>query len=291
MREIGNEEGVVFVVAFALVLVAGAAFAFMATPGDDTAAGNETIEKPSTPTTLEHEEEEPSAQVEVKEEPQQEEAKHEEDAPKEEENYEEEVKEEEDTTPPDLVILFPEDGQHFDHKEIAFEGKTEPHARVFASEYEADVDEEGNWRIVLFLSKGGNTATIKAIDEAGNTSTAQVQAFYDATEEEPKEEEEPKGEHDFTAYQKYGSCAEDLAFDKWYGTGTPGTEIWIGNDWGSATTTIGDSGEWLLKVTFPGMPCGTHSVVLETNDGDRKTYEFTRVCDEGGDEVDGEEDK
>ncbi|MFB3044392.1 MAG: hypothetical protein ACE1Y9_02835, partial [Acidimicrobiia bacterium] len=271
--------------------VAGAAFAFMATPGDDTAAGNETIEKPSTPTTLEHEEEEPLAQVEVKEEPQKEEAKHEEDPPKEEENYEEEVEEEEDTTPPDLVILFPEDGQHFDHKEVAFEGKTEPHARVFAGEYEADVDEEGNWRIVLFLSKGGNTATIKAIDEAGNTSTAQVQAFYDATETEPKEEEEPKGEYDFTAYQKYGSCAEDLAFDKWYGTGTPGTEIWIGNDWGSATTTIGDSGEWLLKVTFPGMPCGTHSVVLETNDGDRKTYEFTRVCDDGGDEVDGEEDK
>ena len=47
------KKALVFVVAFALVLVAGAAFAFMATPGDDTAAGNETIEKPSTPTTLE----------------------------------------------------------------------------------------------------------------------------------------------------------------------------------------------------------------------------------------------
>ncbi|MCZ6568071.1 MAG: hypothetical protein O6923_07205 [Actinobacteria bacterium] len=289
------KKALVFVVAFTLVLVAGAAFAFMATPGDDTPAGNETIEKPSTPTTLEPEEEKPSVQVEVKEEPQQEEAKHEEDPPKEEESHQEEVKEEEDTTSPDLVILFPEDGQHFDHKEIAFEGKTEPHARVFAGDYEADVDEEGNWRIVLFLSKGGNTASFKAIDEAGNTSTASVQAFYDAPEEEPKdepkEEEEPKGEYDFTAHQKFGSCGEDVPYDIWSGTGTPGTEIWIGNDWGSATTTIGDGGEWYLKVTFPEMPCGTHSVVLETNDGDRKTYEFTRVCDEGGDEVDGEEDK
>ena len=276
----------VFVMAFALVLVAGAAVAFMATPGDETAAADETIEKPYPLTTLEQEKEEPPAEEEVKEDPLKQEESHQEDPPKEEENHDKEVKEGEDTDPPNLVILFPEDGQHFDHKEIAFEGKTEPHARVFAGDYEADVDDEGNWRIVLFLSKGGNTTTFKAIDEAGNKSTAQVQAFYDAPQEEDKPKEEPK-EHDFTAKQKYGSCGEDLAYDKWYGTGTPGTEIWIGNDWGSATTVIGNGGEWFLKVTFPDMPCGTHRVVLETNDGDRKVYEFTRVCSEG----DGSKDK
>jgi hypothetical protein len=227
---------------------------------------------------------------EVKEDPPKQEEKHEEDPPKEEESHEEEAKEEEDTDPPDLVILFPEDGQHFDHKEIAFEGKTEPHARVFAGDYEADVDEEGHWRIVLFLSKGGNTTTFKAIDQAGNKSTAQVQVIYDFPEEEDKPKEEPN-EHDFTANQKYGSCGEDVAYDKWYGTGTPGTEIWIGNDWGSATITIGESGEWSLRVTFPDMPCGTHTVVLETNDGDRKVYEFTRVCEEGRDGGDGSHDK
>jgi len=280
----------VFVMAFALVLIAGAAVAFIATPGDDIAAGSEAIDELYPPTTLDNEKKEPPAEEEVKGDPPKQEEKQEEDPPKE-ESHEEEAKEEQDSDPPDLVILFPEDGQHFDHKEIAFEGKTEPHARVFAGNYEANVDEEGNWRIVLFLSKGRNTASFKAIDEAGNTSTASVQAFYDAPEDEPKdepkEEEEPKSEYDFTAHQKFSSCAEDLAYDKWYGTGTPGTKIWIGNDWGSATTTIGDSGEWFLKVTFPDMPCGTHGVVLETNGGDRKIYEFTRLCGEG----DGNDDK
>ena len=233
------KKALVFVMAFTLVLVAGAAVAFMATPGDDTAAGNETTEEPSVPTTLAKEEassDEVPATDDVKEEPPIEEPPHEE------ENFDEVTEEEdtveEDTTPPDLVILFPDDGQHFDHKEIAFEGKTEPHARVFAGDYEADVDEEGNWRIVLFLSKGGNTATITAIDEAGNKSTAQVQAFYDAPVEEPIDKEEPKGELDFTAHQKYGSCGEDVPYDIWYGTGTPGTEIWIGNDWGSGSGSV-----------------------------------------------------
>ncbi|MFV1962207.1 MAG: hypothetical protein ACC658_10270 [Acidimicrobiia bacterium] len=279
------KKALVFVTTLVLVLIAGAAVAFLATPGDDTAAGNEAFEKPTTPDALDQEIEEPPATEEVKEE------KQEEEPPKEEKRPEEDpTKEAEDTTPPDVVILFPEDGQRFDHREVAFEGKTEPNARVFSGDYEADVDEEGNWRVVLLLSKGGTTVTIKAIDEAGNKSADQVQVFYDAPKEEPKEEEKPKEEpkeHDFSASQKYGSSGEDVPYDKWYGTGAPGTEIWIGNDWGSASATIGDGGEWFLKVEFPGIPCGTHGVVLETNDGDEKAYEFTRVCDEG----DGDKDK
>jgi hypothetical protein len=276
-------KALVFAAAFALVLIAGVAVAFMAAPSDDVAAEAETIDKPQTVTTLEKEKEEPPAEEEVKqeeghkEEPPKEE-EHDEDPPKEEET--EEVKEEEDTTPPDIVILSPENGQHFDHREVAFEGKTEPGVEVWAGKYEADVDGEGHFRIVLVIDKNGSTATLTAVDEAGNEATAKVQVFYDAPEEEDKPKEEPK-EHDFSAHQKYGSCGEDVPYDKWYGTGTPGTKIWIGNDWGSGQTTIGESGEWYLKVTFPEMPCGTHTIVLETDDGDRKVYEFTRVCNEG----------
>lgn len=270
-------KALVFAAAFALVLIAGAAVAFMAAPSDDVAAEAEAIDKPHTDTTLEEEKEELSTTDVVKEE-----EEHKEDPPKEEET--EEIKTEEDTTPPDIVILFPEDGQHFDHKEVAYEGVTEPYARVFAGKYEADVDEEGHWRIVLLLGDNGSTATFTAVDEAGNEATAKVQAFYDG----PKEKEEPQ-EKDFSAHQKYGSCGEDVPYDKWNGTGTPGTKIWIGNDWGSGSTTIGESGEWYLKVTFPEMPCGTYAVVLETDDGDRKMFEFTRVCNEGeGDHAGGE---
>ena len=277
-------KALVFVAAFALVLVAGAAVAFMGTPENDAADETpQALEKPTTTSSTFHEKEEPPAKEESIEE------EHKEEPPKEEEKKEE-VKDEEDTNPPDLVILHPENGQHFEKKEVAFEGKTEPGARVFAGKYEADVDDEGNWRIVLILThEGANNATFTAHDEAGNESTASVQAYYDAPKDEEKPKEEPK-ERDFSAHQKYGSCGENPPYDKWYGTGTPGTEIWIGNDWGSATTTIPESGEWYLKVTFPEMPCGTHAVVLETNDGDRNVYEFTRVCEEGGGEEGGSEE-
>lgn len=270
-------KALVFVAAFALVLVAGVAVAFMETAKNDAADETpQVLEEPTTTSSTFHEKEEPPAKEEPKEE------EHEKEPPAKEEEKKEEVKEEEDTDPPDLVILHPENGQHFEKREVAFEGKTEPGARVFAGKYEADVDAEGNWRIVLKLTHdGANTATIKASDEAGNEATASVKAYYDGPKEEEKPKDEPK-EYDFSAKQKYGSCGENPPYDKWYGTGTPGTKIWIGNDWGSASTTIGKSGEWHLKVTFGDMPCGTHQVVLETDDGDRKVYEFTRVCEEEG---------
>jgi hypothetical protein len=280
-------KALVFIAAFALVLVAGAAVAFMATPGDDVASDSETVEKPTTTTSVEKEESPPTTEK-AKEEPKEEAPKEvkataetkAEDPPKEE-------AEEKDTTPPKIVILFPENGQHFDERTVAFEGKVDdPTARVFAGRYEADVDAEGNWRIVLKLTHdGANHATLKAVDEVGNESTASVKAYYDAPEkDEPKEEpkEEPK-DFEFTAHQKYGSCGEDLPYDKWYGTGEPGTEIWVGSEYGSATTEIGKSGEWYLKVKFPEAPCNdTFQVVLETSEGHRKVYEFTRICDEAG---------
>lgn len=285
------KKTLVFVAAFALVLVAGAAVAFMATPGDDVAS--EEIEAPTA--SSDEEKDEPPAAEEPKEEESYEEdppkEEHEEDPPKEETGPEEpaaeEAKEDPDTEPPHLEILHPEDGQHFDEKKIAFEGKTEPGARVFAGKYEADVDEEGNWRIVLILTNdGGNLAKFVATDAAGNESTAQVQAYYDApVKNEPKDEGK---DHEFTAYQKFGSCGEEPPYDIWQGTGEPGTKIWIGSEFGSNTTTIGEKGKWDLKVKFKEAPCNdTFNVVLETDAGHRKVYEFTRICDEGGHEEGG----
>lgn len=271
-------KALVFIAAFALVLVAGAAVAFMTTPsGDDAVHANE-IEKTTT-----------TSAVASKEEPRVEPLKTESETPHEEKAEESPPEEEgkapaeeaKDTTPPYLVILHPEDGQHFTEKKLAFEGRTEPGARVYAGEYEADVDEEGNFRIVLILTHdGANKATLKAIDPAGNESTASVTAYYDASEE--KTDQEVK-DYEFTIHQKYGSCAESPPYDKWYGTGKPGTKVWIESRYGSAATIIGDHGEWYVKVTFPESPCNeTFQVVAETNTGFRKLFEFTRICEESG---------
>lgn len=277
----------VFLAAFALVLVAGAAVAFMATPGDDVASGSEPIEEPIT--TVEEKESPPTTEKVKKDEPKEVEASTEskdEESPKVEEKKE--VVEEKDTTAPKIEILYPSDGQHFGERSVAFEGKVDdPTARVSAGKYEADVDQEGNWRIVLKLTHdGANHATFTAVDTAGNEATASVTAYYDGPEKEEPREEKPIA-HEFTAHQKYGSCSEQPPYDKWYGTGEPGTGIWIASDYGSASTEIGESGEWHLKVTFPEAPCNeTIKVVLETDKGHRKVFEFTRLCDESGDHGD-----
>lgn len=168
------------------------------------------------------------------------------------------------------MILHPEDGQHFETREVVFEGKTEAGARVFAGKYEADVDELGNWRIVLLLTNDGwNRATLSARDGSGNESTASVEAYYEAPEKEaPPEDDKPEEEsagHDFTASQKFGTCAEEPPYDIWYGTGEPGTKIWIGSEYGEGSTTVGEKGKWDLKVKFFEAPCNeTIQVVLET---------------------------
>lgn len=292
------KKALVFVTAFALVLVAGMAVALMGTPDGDTGEAA-AVEKPTTTEAKEHDE---SVEAEKSDDPPADEKPEEDpvDYEKEESADDAQVKVEEsdepeeakDTDPPDLVILHPEDGQHFETREVVFEGKTEPGARVFAGNYEADVDEVGNWRIVLLLTNDGwNKATLSAKDSSGNQSTASVKAYYEAPKEEvPPKDEEPKEEpkdHEFTASQKFGTCAEEPPYDVWYGTGEPGTKIWIGSEYGEGSTTVGEKGSWDLKVKFFEAPCNeTIQVVLETDRGHRKVYEFKRICEEGGGEHD-----
>jgi hypothetical protein len=273
------KKALVFVAAFALVLVAGVAVAFMATPSGDVASHPDEIKKPTTTSTSLKEQEKPAAIEEVKEE-----INDEKEPPKEEPK--DEPEEEKDVSAPDLVILFPEDGQHFKEKKVAFEGKTEPGARVFAGKYEADVDDAGNWRIVLILTHdGANRAVFVATDEAGNKSEASVKAFYDAPETTDKEEPKDVESYEFVAHQQYGSCGEELPYDKFYGKGAPGTKIWIESKYGGGSTVIGESGEWFVKVDFPEAPCGqAFEVVLETNKDHRKVFEFIRICEESGED-------
>ena len=201
-----------------------------------------------------------------------------------------------DTTPPDLQILHPVDGQVFESKEVVFEGITERGARVFAGEYEADVDEEGNWRIVLFLSPGTNHATLRAKDRAGNVSEDSVTVVFEHVEEpkdeeeprhedEPKEEEEPKEDHEegeqvweFSAQQVYGECSENPPYDVFYGTGKPGSVIRVLSEYGSGDTLVNEHGEWELRVYFEDAPVGQGILVKVVDEFEHMmTFEFTRT--------------
>jgi hypothetical protein len=202
-----------------------------------------------------------------------------------------------DTTPPDLQILHPVDGQVFESKEVVFEGITEPGARVFAGDYEADVNDSGGWRIVLFLSPGTNHATIRAKDEAGNVSEDSVTVIFERPEEpreedkpkhedEPKEEAPPKEDHEeeekaweFSAQQVYGECSENPPYDVFHGTGKPGSVIRVLSEYGSGEAEVNDDGVWELRVYFEGAPVGQGILVKVVDEFDHvKKFEFTRTA-------------
>lgn len=175
-----------------------------------------------------------------------------------------------DVEPPPIRITSPEDGATLSEKTITFAGITEPGARVFAGRYEADVDAGGEWRIILVLSEGANTARFLARDPAGNESEASITVHYvpptttttepTATTDKPDPEPEPTPV-EFTASAVYGSCSETPPYDVYYGTGQPGTLVQITSEHGSASTEVGEEGQWEVKLIFEGAPPGVPFVV------------------------------
>lgn len=173
-----------------------------------------------------------------------------------------------DVSAPLIEITSPIDGSVFAQKTITFAGVTEPGARVFAGSYQADVDADGNWRIVLVLSPGANRATFTAMDAAGNTSSAMVSAVY----EPPVEKKDVAG---FFAENVYGSCAESPPYDVYHGKGEPGSTVFVVSEYGSGQTTVGAEGRWELRVEFPGAPPGkVFAVKVKDSLGRSKIFEF-----------------
>ena len=288
----------IFAVSFSTVLLAGVAFAQVGVfepAADDGAAGHAAEYEPDPKPEREPE---PETKPERDEEPRAdkaEEATHEEgpakEEPAEEATHDEEPEEEaEEAEEPGhevwLEVLHPRSEQVVETKYVVFEGHTSADTRVFRGKYEADVKyhpEEGlaTWRLALVLSAGEQRVVFEAVGPDGETATDSVVVIYEPGEEPKEEPKEEPGEHDFTAYQKYGECSETPPYDVFYGTGEPGTTVWIESAFGGGETIISEKGRWDLKVKFWEAPCNEEiRVVLETSDGDRKVFEFIRVCEE-----------
>jgi len=177
-----------------------------------------------------------------------------------------------DTTPPMLEITSPKPDEHFEVDVIDFRGKTEAGATVFAGQYEATVDGEGNWSIRLVLSPGANGARFVATDAAGNQTEARVTVHYDVPATTTTE---PPKDIDFTAHSVYGSCAETPPFDVYWGTAPPGTPIYIESEYGTATTEANINGDWEIRVYFPEAPADKgFAVKVKDDKGNKKVFEF-----------------
>lgn len=283
----GRREILVFIAAFAVVLLGGAALAqvgtFAGSPANDTAtlsaaSGGEAdraadredkdddvdivkVETDKTTTTggAAVPKDEPKPEVPKDDKPELDEPK-----------TEEPPKDDRDDTPPRLAILFPENEQHFDEERIAFEGKTEPGSSVAAGRYEADVDREGNWRIVLILSPGGNLVTFTATDQAGNVTEKSIKVFLDRDKETDTV---------FSAHQKWEVVDGSPATNVYYGTARPGSKIWVGSEFGEGSTKADDKGHWELRVKFPSAPCNeSFKVVVEAEGDHRSEFRMKYVC-------------
>jgi len=180
-----------------------------------------------------------------------------------------------DTTPPHLEITAPKNEERFEVDMIEFRGITEPGASVFAGQYAADVDGNGNWSIVLVLSPGANGARFVATDAAGNQAEARVTVHYDPPPPTTTTTTKAPKEIEFTAYNVHGSCEETPPFDVYWGTAPPGTPIYVESAYGSGSTMANAEGDWEVKVYFPEAPAEKVFTVKVKNDkGQKFHFEF-----------------
>lgn len=179
-----------------------------------------------------------------------------------------------DTLPPLLTITTPKADEHFEIDVIEFRGTTEPGATVFAGQYQANVNADGNWSIVLVLAPGANGARFVATDAAGNQTEARVTVHYDVPETTTTTKA-PKDEIKFTAFNVYGTCEENPPFDVYYGTAPPGTPIFVESEFGSGSTEANADGAWEIKVYFPEAPAETEfTVKVKDNAGNKFLFGF-----------------
>jgi len=143
--------------------------------------------------------------------------------------------------------------------------------------YEADVDDSGQWEILLILDDGANTARFRAVDGAGNEAFATVTVFFvppTINEDKPTttSSAEPAA---FDANYTFGICNIDPPFDEYYGTGQPGSEIRVESEYGSGATVVDPNGHWFVKVVFPEAPSGVAFLVtVKDQYGRQETFEF-----------------
>jgi hypothetical protein len=135
------------------------------------------------------------------------------------------------------------------------------------------VESSGEWLLKLhFNDKLPHNKEIGVVVE-GEGGRAEFGFYWIVKEAE---------EIEFTAHQKYGSCGEAIPYDKFYGTATPGTAVWIESDWGEGTTVANEHGEWHIRVDFPDAPENqTFTVYVGSADGGYAEFTFIRTA--GGD--------
>lgn len=85
-----------------------------------------------------------------------------------------------DNEKPSLNINEPNDGKVIQggDKKVKVSGKTDSNMNVFVNDTQAIVDKDGNFNIDQSLNDGDNIISIKAVDEAANTTEIQRKVIF-----------------------------------------------------------------------------------------------------------------
>jgi hypothetical protein len=197
-----------------------------------------------------------------------------------------------DTVAPRIQILSPDAESRVKTASVIVVGLTEPGAKVtYPNDRVIDVADDGMWSTEVRLDAGENVLSFTATDEAGNQATASVTVFRVVDPPRPTTTTTTTKPTDtttttskapvewvFAAHSTYGSCSENPAYDVYYGTGKPGTQIIISSEYGGGMTEVAENGEWSLKVFFPEAPQElTFPVKVKDFTGERVVFEFVNL--------------
>lgn len=154
-----------------------------------------------------------------------------------------------------------QDGTRTESPAFTLTGSVTPGGFVWSGDHAATVDGAGGWTLIVPLLEGKNVVHVGAkLDGAWTQKRVTVY----------------RGEPLVWAItQKVG--ASKTPVEKFTGTGSPGMVITASSAHGSATTTIGKSGEWWLEVGFGSTPGTTFPVTVTTSTGWSKTYTFSHL--------------
>ncbi|MDA0353702.1 MAG: hypothetical protein O3A10_16065 [Chloroflexi bacterium] len=191
--------------------------------------------------------------------------------------------------PPTLALTSPAPGAVFSESYVVFSGQAAPGSVVAAGPFQDKADASGYWSIGLVLTAGQNIATFTTTSEEGEVTKESVTVHFKPTSQDKhgyvKDGEHKDGDYadkkdhvapGFQAWEKYGSCGDDLPYDYYKGTAAPGAVITVSSPYGSGTGIAGDDGYWKIKVTFEAAPVGEPFTVTVSDGTDVKTFTFTR---------------
>lgn len=192
-----------------------------------------------------------------------------------------------DAVAPAIAVLGPADGATVTSEEVTFSGTTEPGARVAVGDFDADVDEDGRWSLLLVAAPGPNTVTFVATDTAGNSASTTVTVDYQPASSADGPDEEPASDEPaattLTATQQSSVLGSAPHSNTYTGTAAPGAKVAVVSTHGTGHGWADDAGRWQVVVDFdppPGETTFTVTARLHHQPDVARTFTLTTVAQE-----------